>query len=118
VSPDTTGRLRPVDAPNVPYERPQQAGPSSLLAYRSAGRRAFFLTLSVTQRDPCRRDRRGATGLDVVLGEVPVDAAGEQRGHGGKISADQARALCGMSGHCRYQAGMHIHAAHLASGVL
>jgi len=27
-----------------------------------------------------------------VLGEVPVDAAGEQRGRGGKISADQARA--------------------------
>jgi hypothetical protein len=36
------------------------------------------------------------TGLEVVLGEVPVDAAGEQRGRGGKISADQARALCGI----------------------
>jgi hypothetical protein len=38
--------------------------------------------------------------LEVVLGEVPVDAAGEQRGRGSKISADQARALCGMTG-CR-----------------
>jgi hypothetical protein len=27
-----------------------------------------------------------------VLGEVPIDAAGKQRGRGGKISADQARA--------------------------
>jgi len=34
-------------------------------------------------------------GSEVVLGEVPVDAAGEQRGRGGKISADQAPALCG-----------------------
>ena len=48
---------------------------------------------------PFRRDRRGETGLEVVLGEVPADAAGEQRGHGGKNSADQARALCGKSGH-------------------
>jgi uncharacterized protein len=32
-----------------------------------------------------------------VVGEVPVDAAGEQRGRGGKISADQARALCGIA---------------------
>jgi len=65
-------------------------------ASRSAGRRAFFLTFSIiTQRDPFRRDRRGATGLEVVLGEVPVDAAGEQCRRGGKISADQARALCG-----------------------
>jgi hypothetical protein len=61
----------------------------------TAGRRAFFLTFSITQRDSFRRDRRGATGLEVVLGEVPVDAAGEQRGRGGKISADQALALCG-----------------------
>jgi len=35
---------------------------------------------------PFRRDRRGATGLEVVLGEVPVDVAGEQRGRGRKIS--------------------------------
>jgi hypothetical protein len=47
---------------------------------RSAGRRAFFLTFSITQRDLFRHDRRGATGLAVVLGEAPVDAAGEQRG--------------------------------------
>src|SRR5215469_10308708 len=59
----------------------------------TAGRRAFFLTLSITQRDPFRRDRRGATGLEVVLGEVPVDAASEQRGRGAKISADQARPM-------------------------
>jgi len=64
-------------------------------ARRTAGRRAFFLTLSVTQRDPFDVTRRGATGVEVVLGEVPVDAAGEQCGRGGKISADQARALCG-----------------------
>jgi hypothetical protein len=31
-----------------------------------------------------------------VLVEVPVDAASEQRGRGGKISADQARAVRGM----------------------
>jgi len=37
-------------------------------------------------------------GLEVVLGDVPVDAAGEQRGRGAKISADEARALCGMCG--------------------
>src|SRR5258708_27787412 len=52
------------------------------------------MTFSTTQH-PFRRDRRGATRLEVALGEVPVDAAGEQRGRGGKISADQARALCG-----------------------
>jgi hypothetical protein len=42
------------------------------LPIRTAGRRAFFLTFSITQRDPFRRDRRGATGLEVVLSEVPV----------------------------------------------
>jgi hypothetical protein len=42
---------------------------------------------------PFRRGRGDATGLEVVLGEVPVDAAGEQPRAGGKISADQARAL-------------------------
>jgi len=63
------------------------------LTCRTAGRRAFFLTFSITQRDPFRRDRRGAPGLEVVLGEVLVDAAGEQRSRGGKISAAQARAL-------------------------
>ena len=66
---------------------------------QNGGRRAFFLTFSITQRDLFRHDRRGATGLEVALvGEVSVDAAGEQRGRGGKISADQARAVCGMSG--------------------
>jgi hypothetical protein len=75
---------------------------SSPQVRRSAGRRAFFRTFSITLRDPFRRDRRGATGLEVVLGEVPVDAAGEQRGSAGKISADQARALCGMSGSLWY----------------
>jgi hypothetical protein len=44
--------------------------------------------------------------LEVVLGEVPVDVAGEQRGRGGKISADQARALCGRSGCAVGSAGM------------
>jgi len=39
----------------------------------------------------------GAGVLEVVVGEVPVDAAGEERGRGGKISADQARALCGKT---------------------
>jgi len=28
-----------------------------------------------------------------VVGEVPVDAVGQQHGHGGKISPDHARAL-------------------------
>jgi hypothetical protein len=30
---------------------------------------------------------------------VPVDAAGERHGRGGKISPDQTRALCGWSEH-------------------
>jgi len=76
------------------------ASPEGPSARRTAAQRAFSLTFSITQRDPFRRDRRSATGLEVVLGEVPVDAAGEQRGRGSKISADQARALCGMTG-CR-----------------
>jgi hypothetical protein len=33
--------------------------------------------------------------MAVVVGEVPIDAAGERRGRGGKISPDQA-ALCGF----------------------
>jgi hypothetical protein len=57
-----------------------------------AGLCAFFLTFSITQH-PFRRDRRGATRLEVALAEVSVDAAGEQRGRGGKISADQARVV-------------------------
>jgi len=64
----------------------------SLADAGKAGRRAFFLTFSITQRDPFRRDRRGATGLEVVLGEVPVDAAGDQRGRGGKM---RVRPNCG-----------------------
>jgi hypothetical protein len=28
--------------------------------------------------------------MEVVVGEVPIDAAGERRGHGGKTSPDQA----------------------------
>jgi hypothetical protein len=39
------------------------------------------------------------------VGEVPVDAAGERHGCGGKISPDQARALCGMSGRLGWQTG-------------
>jgi hypothetical protein len=31
------------------------------------------------------------------VGEVQVDATGERRGRGGKISPDQARALCGIA---------------------
>ena len=80
-----------------PPPRAVSGSAGSTEAVHIAGRRAFFLTFSITElRDPFRRDRRGATGLEVVLGEVPVDAAGEERGRGGKISADQARALCGM----------------------
>jgi hypothetical protein len=51
----------------------------------TAGRRAFSLTFSITQRDAAYRrssmptsTRCGVTGLEVVVGEVPVDAAGEQ----------------------------------------
>jgi hypothetical protein len=80
---------------NIPSVRPQPLVSSGVKACISAGRRAFFLTFSITQHFPFRRDRRGATGLEVVVGEVPVDAAGEQRSRGGKISAAQARALCG-----------------------
>jgi hypothetical protein len=31
--------------------------------------------------------------MEVVVGEVPIDVAGERRGHGGKISLDQARSM-------------------------
>jgi hypothetical protein len=31
--------------------------------------------------------------MEVVVGEVPIDAAGERRGLGGKISPDQARSM-------------------------
>jgi hypothetical protein len=48
-----------------------------------------------------------------VVGEVPVDAAGERHGCGGKISPDQARALCGMSAHPRGRAIMNKHATRL-----
>jgi hypothetical protein len=86
---------------SIRFCAPSVLGPSGLGAVQNwAAQRAFSLTFSITQRDPFRRDRRSATGLEVVLGEVPVDAAGEQRGRGSKISADQARALCGMTG-CR-----------------
>ena len=40
--------------------------------------------------------------------KCPVDATARR---GGKISPHRARALCGMRGHCRYQAVMYIHAA-------
>jgi hypothetical protein len=38
------------------------------------------------------------TGLEVALGEAPVDAAGERRGRGGKVSPGQARTV--RSGEC------------------
>src|SRR6266481_1072727 len=61
----------------------------------SAARRAFSRTFSATQRDtPSRRSRRNVTGLEVVVGEAPVDAAGERRGRGGS-SRLTWRALCG-----------------------
>jgi len=34
-------------------------------------------------------------GREAVVGKVPVGAAGERHGGGGKISPDQADALCG-----------------------
>ena len=40
---------------------------------------------------PFRRDRRGTTGLEVVLGEVPVDAAGEQPGRAARSRRTSAR---------------------------
>jgi hypothetical protein len=58
---------------------------------RTAALRAFSLTLSIAQRDaPSRRSRSGVTGLGIVVGELPVDATGERRGRGGKISPDHA----------------------------
>jgi hypothetical protein len=45
-----------------------------------------------------------------MAGEVPIDTAGEQRGHGGKISPDQACALCGMSAHCCERVGGYLFA--------
>jgi hypothetical protein len=58
---------------------------------RTAALHAFSLTLSIAQRDaPSRRSRSGVTGLGIVVGELPVDATGERRGRGGKISPDQA----------------------------
>ena len=66
------------------------------MAYIAAGRRAFSLTFSITQRDaPHDVCRGGMRGLEVVVVGVPVDAAGERHGRGGKISPDQTRALCG-----------------------
>jgi len=40
-----------------------------------------------------RRSRCKVTGLEVVVGEVSVDAAGERRGRSGKNLPDQARAM-------------------------
>jgi hypothetical protein len=66
--------------------RLQQAGPKGVFRYRTAGRRAFSLTCSTTQRDGLSRHGRcGATGLEVVSGQTPVDAADGRRGHGGKM---------------------------------
>jgi hypothetical protein len=88
------------------YGRPSQ--PTGL-ARISAGRRAFSLTISITQRDaPSRRSRGGVTGLEVVVGEVPVGAAGERRGRSGMISPDQARPMRQMSMfRCRVKRALH-----------
>ena len=63
-----------------------------------SGTARVLAALSITQRDaPLDADRSGVTGLEVVVGELPVDAAGERRGRSGKISPDRARALCGYA---------------------
>lgn len=64
----------------------------------AAGRRAFFLTFSITQRD-APPDAAAATspGLVALVGEVPVDVAGDRRSRGDKITPDQARPMRQMS---------------------
>jgi hypothetical protein len=55
-----------------------------------AGRRAFFLTFSITQHFPARCGRCYVTGLVALVSEVPVDVAGSAH-PGGKITPDRAR---------------------------
>ena len=87
-----TAVLKP--APRLPI-----SGPVAVIALAvglpiiTAGRRAFFLTFSITQRDA----RPAVTGLVSLVGEVPVDVAAI----GAAVvtrSRQTRRALCGMSG--------------------
>ena len=72
--------------PGASFTRADRDGPG---AYREVACEEWDVVIDVS-RQPVQV-RCGATGLEVVLGEVPVDAAGGQRGRGGKILADQAR---------------------------
>jgi hypothetical protein len=58
------------------------------------------LYLAVRNLDDYRRPNVGirSFGWKQLLGGELAAVAGEQRGRGGKISADQARALCGRCG--------------------
>jgi hypothetical protein len=63
---------------------------SQTQAYRTAARRMFSPTLSITQRRLHRRIGCGVTRpLEVVVGQAPVDAVIERCGRGIKISPDQ-----------------------------
>jgi hypothetical protein len=81
-------------APNIQICASQVRPAPSPYRHRTAGRRAFFLTFSITQRDaPPRRGRCYVTGLVALVGEVPVDVAGDRRSRGDKITPDQARPM-------------------------
>jgi hypothetical protein len=101
--------------PRPRANHPHLAHHSGALTPRSSapnsGTARVLATLSITQRDaPSRRSRSGVTGLEVVVGELPVNAAGERRGRSGKISPDRARALCGKVVRLRCRAVMNGHA--------
>jgi hypothetical protein len=64
----------------------------------NGGSTHVFPDFSITQRNALSGcSRCGATGLEVVVGKVPVAAASERGGHGGEISPDHERAPRGMS---------------------
>jgi hypothetical protein len=80
-------------AQSDPIGAPEQMSVEAVVPPRSAGRRTFSLTFSITQRDALSGfSRSGATGLDVVVGKVPVAAASDRCGRGGEISPDHERA--------------------------
>jgi hypothetical protein len=69
--------------------RRERETPADLDGAGTAGLCALSLTFSITQRDASRRSRSAVNWSGGVVGEVPVDAVGERRGRGGKISPDR-----------------------------
>jgi hypothetical protein len=65
---------------------------SSRSSSRTAGQRAFLLTLpSLSVMPAFQHSRERHEGLEAMVGEVPVDAAGERHGRAGNISPDPGR---------------------------